>query len=269
MIAKYTIQLLRLLLIGVLLITAACSFPTQTTQAPTAATPSAAAEATVVPGAESPVAINQLPRLEGPATVVLQVKGQPITIQVNGADAPVTAGNFVDLVNRGVYDGTMFHRVVRQPEPFVVQGGDPTSKDSGVPVDDLGTGNFIDPATSQPRFIPLEITPEGADQPVYSEKLNAPGGKRPPKLKHERGAVAMARAMLPDSASAQFYIALADLPSLDGDYAVFGKVTEGMAVVDQIQQGDRIESAKVTQGLENLKAGAENQPPSASPPSSE
>lgn len=262
MIANYVIQLLRLLLIGLLLLPTACSSLTQT---PTASTPSPSDQASVVPGAQTPPAIDQLPRLKGTATVVLRVKGQPITIQMDGTDAPVTAGNFVDLVNRGVYDRTTFHRVVSQPEPFVVQGGDPNSKNPDVPAEDLGTGNFIDPATSQPRFIPLEITPEGADQPVYSEKLNAPGGKRPPKLKHERGAVAMARAMLPDSASAQFYIALTALPSLDGDYAVFGKVTNGMTVVDQIQQGDRIESAKVTQGSENLTEAGNQASPAPQP----
>ena len=63
----------------------------------------------------------------------------------------------------------------------------------------------------------------------------------------------MARSPLPDSASAQFYFALADVAFLDGDYAVFGYVTEGMEVIDTIQQGDRIESAKVTAGLDNLK----------------
>lgn len=63
----------------------------------------------------------------------------------------------------------------------------------------------------------------------------------------------MARSQLPDSASAQFYFALADVDFLDGSYAVFGYVTEGMDVVDQIQQGDRIESATVTAGIENLK----------------
>jgi peptidyl-prolyl cis-trans isomerase B (cyclophilin B) len=77
----------------------------------------------------------------------------------------------------------------------------------------------------------------------------------PPQLKHTRGAVAMARSQQPDSASSQFYFALADLAFLDGSYAVFGYVTNGMNVVDKIQQGDRIESAKVTQGLENLKNG--------------
>jgi peptidyl-prolyl cis-trans isomerase B (cyclophilin B) len=76
---------------------------------------------------------------------------------------------------------------------------------------------------------------------------------QPPALPHTKGAVAMARSQDPDSASSQFYFALDDLSFLDGNYAVFGYVTAGMNVVDQIQQGDRIESAKVTQGAENLK----------------
>jgi peptidyl-prolyl cis-trans isomerase B (cyclophilin B) len=65
----------------------------------------------------------------------------------------------------------------------------------------------------------------------------------------------MARSQAPDSASSQFYIALADLEFLDGDYAVFGKVIEGMDTVDTIEEGDRIESAKVIEGAENLKKG--------------
>ena len=63
----------------------------------------------------------------------------------------------------------------------------------------------------------------------------------------------MARSEDPDSASSQFYVTLTDLSSLDGKYAVFGTVTQGMDIVDKIQQGDRIDSARVTQGLENLK----------------
>lgn len=205
-----------------------------------------------VPGAEAPISPTQLPQLQGEAIIVLQVQGQPITIAVNGTDAPVTAGNFVDLVDRGIYDGTTFHRVVRQPEPFVVQGGDPQSQDPNIPTNRLGTGGFVDPDTERPRYVPLEILPEGADQPTYGKTLKSAGVTQPPKLKHARGAVAMARSPLPDSASSQFYIALSDLPMLDGDYAVFGLVTDGMETVDQIQQGDRIDSAKVLKGLENL-----------------
>nr|WP_283759783.1 peptidylprolyl isomerase [Roseofilum casamattae] len=174
----------------------------------------------------------------------MTVKGMPITIAVDGNKAPITAGNFVDLVERGFYDGLTFHRVVREPEPFVVQGGDPLGN---------GTGGFVDPATGQERSIPLEITPEGDAAPVYSKTLPSAGISEPPELQHTRGAVAMARSQFPDSASSQFYFTLANLSFLDGNYAVFGYVTEGMDVVDAIEQGDTIDSAKVTQGLENLK----------------
>ena len=197
--------------------------------------------------------MKDLPVLEGKATVVMTVKGSPITIEVNGVDAQITAGNFVDLVQRGVYDGLVFHRVVRDPQPFVVQGGDPQSKDPKFPQQGLGTGGFIDPKTGSERSIPLEIKPEGAEAPIYGKTLESAGSSTVPKLKHTRGAVAMARSQQPNSASSQFYIALAELPFLDGSYAVFGYVTQGMDVVDKIQQGDRIESAKVTQGLENLQ----------------
>ncbi|WP_017314238.1 peptidylprolyl isomerase [Mastigocladopsis repens] len=202
---------------------------------------------------ESIPGMKDLPRLEGKATVVMTVKGSPITIEVDGTNAPITAGNFVDLVQKGVYDGLSFHRVVRQPQPFVVQGGDPQSKDQKVPVSSLGTGSFSDPKTGKIRYVPLEIKPQGSDQPIYSKTLEMAGVNKPPVLQHKLGAVAMARSQMPDSASSQFYFALADLGFLDGSYAVFGYVTDGMAVVDKIQQGDRIESAKVTQGAENLK----------------
>lgn len=193
------------------------------------------------------------PRLDGNATVDLIVKGGTITIEVDGKNAPVTAGNFVDLVQKGVYNGSAFHRVVRQPEPFVVQGGDPQSKDPKVPIEQLGTGGYVDAATGQTRYVPLEIKPAGADKPIYGKTFEAAGISNPPQLRHYRGAVAMARSTYPDSASSQFYITLADVNFLDGNYAVFGKVTNGMEIVDKIQQGDRIESAKVTAGLENLK----------------
>lgn len=229
---------------------------------------SAAPSGSPTPSSPSPTAtgsptVTVLPRLEGKATVVMTVKGAPITMELDGTSAPITAGNFVDLVNRKVYDGLVFHRVVREPQPFVVQGGDPQSKNPNVPLDRLGTGGFVDPATQQPRNIPLEITPQNAKEPIYSRTFGEAGVNVPPKLRHTRGAVAMARSQFPDSASSQFYVALADLQFLDGDYAVFGYVTQGMETVDKIQQGDRIESARVTQGLENLKTGAAS--PTASP----
>lgn len=196
---------------------------------------------------------SNLPTLEGKATVVMVVDGSPITIEIDGTNAPITAGNFVDLVRRGIYDGLAFHRVVREPQPFVVQGGDPQSKDAGFPVARLGTGGFTDPETSRQRYIPLEIKPAGAEEPLYSKTFDGAGMSKKPVLQHTRGAVAMARSNPPDSASSQFYFALADLPFLDGNYAVFGYVKEGMDIIDRIQQGDRIESAKIVEGLENLK----------------
>ncbi|MEO1300549.1 MAG: peptidylprolyl isomerase, partial [Cyanobacteria bacterium J06636_16] len=193
------------------------------------------------------------PVLNGQATVAMQINGSQVVMELDGEKAPVTAGNFVDLVQRGVYDGLVFHRVVKSPEPFVAQGGDPQSADPSVSAQALGTGSFIDPDTQQPRLIPLEIQPDGADEPLYSQTFQAAGVTQPPALPHTRGAVAMARSQLPDSASSQFYIALADLPFLDGSYAVFGYVTEGMDVVDGIEQGDVIESATITAGIENLQ----------------
>ncbi|MEH2191614.1 MAG: peptidylprolyl isomerase [Nostoc sp.] len=225
------------------------SSPTSTATSTTQTT----AEATSVSqtSSESIPEIAGLPRLEGKATVVITVKGSPITIDVDGTDAPITAGNFVDLVQKGVYNGLAFHRVVREPQPFVVQGGDPKSKDPKIPADQLGTGSYIDPKTGNARYIPLEVKPKGSNTPIYNKPFDATA--QPVILPHKQGAVAMARSQAPDSASAQFYFALADLAFLDGNYAVFGNVTQGFDVVNKIQQGDRIESAKVTQGAENLK----------------
>ncbi len=192
--------------------------------------------------------MDNYPRLEGNAVVEMTIKGSPVTIEIKGEDAPITAGNFVDLVERGFYDGLTFHRVVKEPTPFVAQGGDPQG---------TGMGGFVDPDTKQERRIPLEIKLEGDEQPTYSKALGQQGNRtamsQPVVLKHERGAVAMARSGMPDSASSQFYFALSDLEFLNGDYAVFGKVTQGMETVDDIAQGDRIDSAKVVSGLENLK----------------
>ena len=246
---------LSLLLIVVGLVIGGCSAQEATSlksSNPSAAT-TASAPATQRPNPQESTQESKLPKLEGKATVVLKVKGSPITIEVDGTNAPITAGNFVDLVQQGVYNGLVFHRVVREPQPFVVQGGDPQGKDPNFPADRLGTGGFIDPKTSQERYIPLEIKPKGAQSPIYSQTFDKAGITAPPQLRHTRGAVAMARSSMPDSASSQFYIALADLPFLDGSYAVFGYVTSGMDVVDKIQQGDRIESAEVTQGLDKLK----------------
>jgi peptidyl-prolyl cis-trans isomerase B (cyclophilin B) len=234
---RFSLLFITVLLSGVLF---ACSSPSES--APRSASPAPP------PGSTPAPAVQKLAKLNGKATVVLTVNGKPITIEVDGVNAPITAGNFVDLVQRQVYDQTVFHRV----EPgFVAQGGDPQGKDPQFPANRLGTGGFIDPATKQERNIPLEIWAEGGTKPVYSQTLKEAGGGAP-KLKHRRGAVAMARTPLPDSASSQFYITLNPVDFLDGDYAVFGYVTQGMEVVDQIKIGDRITSAKVMQGLDKL-----------------
>lgn len=184
--------------------------------------------------------------LQGKAIVQMSTSRGDLTIEVDGDAAPLTAGNFVDLVSRGVYDGTMFHRVVKEPVPFVVQGGDPQSSDRAIPLSKLGTGSFVDPESGLARLIPLEIRFQGEEVPRYSRVSANPAELERLTLSHERGAVAMARSQAPDSASAQFYVALRPLPELDGRYSVFGRVIEGLDVIDRIEQGDRITSASLS-----------------------
>ena len=188
------------------------------------------------------------PCLQGKAVVSLQTSKGEVQISLDGADAPLTAGNFVDLVRRGVYNGTAFHRVVREPVPFVVQGGDPASADPKVPPSSYGMGSFVDPASGEPRLIPLELKLRQSGELRYGKPITAAAQSRDLQLTHQRGAVAMARSNAPDSASAQFYVALEALPELDGSYAVFGRVSRGMEVVDRIRQGDRIVRATVLEG---------------------
>ncbi len=220
----------------------ASASPTASSQPPTAiAKVTESPTASPSPQNAQEAALAKFAQLKGMATVELKLKSGTVKIEIDGNSAPVTAGNFADLVKRGLYNGLNFHRVVKEPTPFVAQGGDPLG---------TGTGNFVDPVTSQPRYIPLEILPDGAKQPVYGEIL-APTQK--PKLRHNKGAIAMARSQSPNSASCQFYFALDDTYFLDGSYAVFGYVTEGIELVEKIQVGDRIESITITKGEENLK----------------
>lgn len=238
------------LLIVIALLASSCS----QAETPVASSPSEPEiAASVSPAAEELTA--GLPRLAGKATVEIMVGSEPITVELDGDKAPYTAGNFVDLAEKGVYDGTIFHRVVRSPDPFVAQGGDPQSTDPAVPISRLGTGGYEE--NGQERMIPLEILPEGADEPVYGKTFPEAGVTTAPALTHKRGAIAMARSGV-NTASAQFYITLADVNFLDGDYAVFGYVTDGMDVVDDIQVEDVIQSVKVTAGADNLvQPGAE------------
>ena len=132
--------------------------------------------------------------------VIIEMEnGKQIKLELDHAAAPITAANFEKLVKKGFYDGLIFHRVI---EGFMIQGGDPT-----------GTGMG------------------GAKENIKGEfAMN--GWNNP--LKHTRGVISMARSQMPDSASSQFFIMHADAPHLDGSYAAFGKVTEGMDVVDEI-----------------------------------
>ena len=181
--------------------------------------------------------------LDGKATITISTSKGDFTVEVDGSAAPLTSGNFVDLVKRGVYDGTVFHRVI---PGFVAQGGDPASADPETPPSRFGTGGFMDPSTGQERQIPLEIAIAGEEQPRYGQVLTEPGLRDRLELRHQQGAIAMARSQRPNSASAQFYVALEDLPQLDGSYAVFGRVIAGMDVVSQLKNGDRLVRAVVS-----------------------
>ena len=125
--------------------------------------------------------------------------GKIIKIELDETAAPLTVANFKKLVANGFYDGLTFHRVI---PGFMIQGGDP-----------LGNGMG------------------GADETIKGEFAQN-GVKNP--LRHVRGVISMARAYDPNSASSQFFIMHADAPHLDGAYAAFGHVVEGMDAVDEI-----------------------------------
>ena len=198
---------------------------------------------------EVPAKYANLPQLKGRATVALETEKGQITVVLDGYSAPVTAGNFVDLVDRGFYNGLPF---IRSEESYVLQTGDPEGKDIG----------FIDPATGKYRNVPLEVLVRDDKEPVYGITLEDAGRYRDePVLPFSAyGTVAMARTETdPDSASSQFFFFLfepeltpAGLNLLDGRYTVFGYMIEGKEVLDQLKQGDKIVSAKVIKGMENL-----------------
>jgi peptidyl-prolyl cis-trans isomerase B (cyclophilin B) len=243
------------LLVGFCLMTlmlSGCNTPTpQTSASSTTAsnTSSPKASASTLPPAnvaydtasasEPPAAANDkfpgLPRLKGKATVTMIIKDKPVVLELDGDNAPITAGNFVDLVDQGFYNGLTFHRVIKD---FVAQGGDPQGN---------GTGGYVPKGKGQERRIPLEIKLKGSPDPAYSQVFeDVQSGSQVPILVHKRGVLSMARSQSPDSASSQFYVTLADVNFLDGKYAVFGKVLKGMEVIDSIKIGDKITSAKVT-----------------------
>ncbi|OLP19382.1 peptidylprolyl isomerase [Leptolyngbya sp. 'hensonii'] len=196
-----------------------------------------------------PAAYSNLPQLKGRATIAIETSKGPLTVVVDGYSAPVTAGNFVDLVNRGFYNGLKF---IRAEESYVLQFGDPDGPEQG----------FVDPKTGQYRAIPLEVLVRGDSEPTYGITLEDAGRYRDqPVLPFSSyGALALARpGDDPNGGSSQVFFFLfepeltpAGLNLLDGRYAVFGYLTEGRDVLEKLKEGDKIESAKVIQGLENL-----------------
>lgn len=198
---------------------------------------------------EVPAEYSNLPQLKGRATVEINTSKGKIVAVLDGYSAPVTAGNFVDLVQRGFYDGLPF---TRAEESYYVQTGDPIGPDDG----------FIDPDTGSYRAIPLEILVRGDEKPIYGITLEDAGRFRDqPVLPFSAyGAIAMARPEFEaDGGSSQFFFFLFDqeltppgLNLLDGRYTIFGYTIEGAEVLGELQQGDTIESAKIIEGAENL-----------------
>ena len=136
--------------------------------------------------------------------VVIEMEnGKKIKLELYPDKAPITVANFLKLVGEGFYDGLIFHRVIKG---FMVQGGDPE-----------GTGMG------------------GAKEKIKGE---FPANGVANDVKHVRGVISMARAKNPDSASSQFFIMHADAAYLDGQYAAFGRVVEGMDAVDEIAEAE-------------------------------
>ena len=122
-----------------------------------------------------------------------------IRLELDAGTAPITVENFVKLAREGFYDGLSFHRII---DGFMIQGGDPEGNGTG------GSGESI--------------------------KGEFAGNGVPNPISHVKGVISMARAKDPDSASSQFFIVVADSSYLDGSYAAFGRVTEGMEIVERI-----------------------------------
>jgi peptidylprolyl isomerase len=198
---------------------------------------------------EVPSEYANLPQLKGRATVEMETTQGKLSIVVDGYSAPVNAGNFVDLVQRGFYKGLEF---IRAEDFFILQAGDPPGAEQG----------FIDPKTKKYRAIPLEILVEGDELPTYKETLEDQGRylDRPVLPFNAYGAIALARPETdPNGGSSQFFFFKYDneltppgFNLMDGRYSVFGYVVEGKDVLDKLGAEDKIISAKVVKGSENL-----------------
>jgi len=196
-----------------------------------------------------PAEYSNLPQLKGRATIAFKTNKGDLTVVVDGYSAPVTAGNFVDLVQRGFYNGLEF---TRSEESYFLQTGDPVGKEVG----------FIDPETGKYRAIPLEILVQGEKEPTYGTTLEEAGRylDMPVLPFSSFGALVMARPeneVNGGSSQVFFFLFEPELTPagrnlLDGRYAVFGYLTEGREILDKLKAGDKIESATVVQGIENL-----------------
>lgn len=216
--AKYSrvlLVLLSLVLVASVFALQGCSSDRSTRQ--TEESPAATQDASETPAAapEEETLHTATYKPNGDEIAVIKTTKGTIKFEFFSKDAPNHVASFIELAQAGFYDGTKFHRV----EPgFVIQGGDPLSKNDDPMV---GTGG-----------------------PGY--RLAAEFNSH----QHLEGTVAMARSMDPDSGGSQFYICLGPQPSLDGQYTVFGQVTEGMDVVKQIAVGDVMESVTIENASE-------------------
>jgi peptidylprolyl isomerase len=194
-----------------------------------------------------------LPQLLGRATVAMKTTKGDLEIVVDGYSAPVNGGNFVDLVQRGFYDNLDF---VRAEDYYILQAGDPPGEAEG----------FIDPKTKQYRSIPMEVLVEGDPEPVYGVTLEELGRylDKPVIPFNAYGAVALARpADDANGGSSQFFFFKFDTELtppgynlMDGRYAVFGYVVKGKEVLEELTAQDKIISAEVIDGIENLQEPA-------------
>lgn len=198
-----------------------------------------------------PSAYDSLPRLLGRATVELRTNKGTVVAVVDGYNAPLTAGAFVDLVQRKFYDGLPFNRA---EDFYVLQTGDPEGPADG----------FIDPASKAKRQVPLEIRIPSEPVPFYNQTFEDLGlFKAEPVLPfNAKGTLGWAHSdEALDDGSSQFFLFLSEpeltpagLNLIDGRYAAFGYVVEGLEVLDELSADDKIVSAKVIEGAENLQA---------------
>jgi peptidylprolyl isomerase len=198
-----------------------------------------------------PAEFNDLPRLLGRATVEIRTSKGPMTAVVDGYNAPLTAGAFIDLVQRGFYDGLPFNRA---EDFYVLQTGDPEGPATG----------DVNPRTGQERHVPLEIRIPERTEPVYNTTFEDLGlFKATPVLPFATlGTMGWAHSdEALDDGSSQFFFFLyeaeltpAGLNLVDGRYAAFGYVVDGFDVLRELGVNDRIVSIRVVDGADNLQA---------------